>query len=139
METLQTNNPSKRAWPLFLLAVLLFVLGPPLYMLQVRMNDLRMPWYIPILATAGVLVAVLAVCRRPRVLSIVGLVVLAGVCGLEWFMMLVATKTPVYNGPATAGQKLPTFTTTRADGGPFADSDLASGQETVLLFFRGRW
>ena len=42
-------------------------------------------------------------------------------------------------GPAHAGEKMVPFTTTLADGRVFSQDDLAKGQPTVLLFFRGRW
>jgi cytochrome oxidase Cu insertion factor (SCO1/SenC/PrrC family) len=61
------------------------------------------------------------------------------VCGFEWFSLLVGTASPVYTGPALPGRKVPEFTAVLADGTPFTDNDLAQGQSTIVLFFRGRW
>jgi cytochrome oxidase Cu insertion factor (SCO1/SenC/PrrC family) len=47
------------------------------------------------------------------------------------------SKLPAYEGPARAGDKLPAFTTTRADGSPFTEKNLQSGQPSALVFFRG--
>ena len=46
--------------------------------------------------------------------------------------------TPPYFGPAQVGQKVPAFTTQLADGKAFTDKDL-NGQDSIVLFFRGRW
>ncbi len=48
-------------------------------------------------------------------------------------------KLPAYAGPAQAGQTLPAFRTTLADGRAFTEQDLQDGAFSVLVFFRGRW
>jgi hypothetical protein len=128
-----------RQLPLFLLGVLLFILGPALYVIQFRLHHLATPWYVPILATIGVLFLLISARQRRGLMRIVGLLFLALVCGLEWFMLVVATNTPPYSGPAQVGRPLPAFATTLADGTAFSNTDLEKGAPTVLLFFRGRW
>jgi hypothetical protein len=54
-------------------------------------------------------------------------------------MLAVGVKNPAYTGPAVAGQKVPAFAAILADGTPFTEKDLAQGNSTILLFFRGRW
>jgi len=144
MENLQPATAAKtappRRWPLFSVGVLLFFLGPAIYAVQLGlMKNLGLPWYLPTLASIGVLLMAASLWQRRGVLRSVGLVVFVLVCGLEWFGVLVGPKTPVYTGPAQIGRKLPTFATTLADGRAFTDKDLENGSPTALVFFRGRW
>jgi hypothetical protein len=118
---------------------LLFLLGPAIYILLFRMHHLWTPWYAPILATVGVLLMVVSVRQRWGIVRAVGLFLLALICGLEWFMVLVGSSTPLYTGPAKVGRQLPAFTTTLASGQAFSEKDLENGTSTVLVFFRGRW
>jgi hypothetical protein len=124
---------------LFLIGILLFVLGPVIYVIQFRAHVFGTPWYVPILATIGVLLMIVSALRRRGMTRSIVLGLLIFVCGLEWLTLLVLTKTPAYNGPAVTGHQVPAFTTTRADGAVFSDQDLAKGASTILLFFRGRW
>jgi hypothetical protein len=128
-----------RHWPLFLAGIALFLVGPPLYVLQFRMKHLFVPWYVPILATAGVVLMVASLRRRKGVARALILALFLGLCSLEWLMLAVGMKSPAYTGPALPGQRLPSFTAILADGTPFTENDLASGTSTILLFFRGRW
>jgi hypothetical protein len=147
LETIMENHPTgtvtaarpTRHWPLFLLGVLLFVAGPAIYAVEFQMKHLKTPWYAPIMATAGVLLMAVSVIQRRGILRIVGLVLFALLCGLEWLTLLVGMATPSYSGPAQAGKKVPAFATALADGKAFTDKDLEDGKHTVLLFFRGRW
>jgi hypothetical protein len=134
-----TTTPRPSRWPFFLAGVLLFLLGPIIYVFQFRANVLTTPWYVPLLATLGVLLAIIAVVQRWSIVRAAGLVLLVLVCGLEWFMILVATRTPPYAGPAAVGRQIPAFVTTLPDGAEFSDKDLAKGTPIVLVFFRGRW
>ena len=127
-----------RRWPLFLVGVLLFLLGPAIYVVQVIMGQLGMPWHVPVLAAVGVLFMAGSVLQRPGVWRSVGLVVFALLCGLEWFFVLVVAKTPPYEGPQVS-DKVPVFTATYADGRAFTNKDLEDGKPTVLLFYRGHW
>ena len=128
-----------RHWPLFLAGILLFLLGPAAYVVQFRLKHLGAPWYVPILASAGAALMIASVWRRRGVVRTIVLVLFAVVCGLEWQVLLVGSRSPVYTGPAQPGRKVPQFTATLADGRPFSESDLETGISTVLVFFRGRW
>jgi hypothetical protein len=110
-----------------------------IYTIEFNLHRLETPWYAPILATLGVLLMGISAWRRRGVLRIIALMFFALLCGGEWFMVGVAIRSPEYVGPAQPGQKLPPFTTTRADGAPFSNRDLENGQPTVLVFFRGHW
>jgi hypothetical protein len=133
-----TAAPPRR-WPLFLLGVLLFFLGPIAYFVQISQGQLWMPWYTPILASAGVLLMLVSVVQRPGIFRIAGLMLFALLCAAQWFFMLVGARSPEYTGPAQAGAKIPAFATALADGQPFTDKDLAKDQRTLLVFYRGRW
>ena len=128
-----------RQWPLLLTGILLFFLGPALYFVQLHLKHLDMPWHMPLLASAGVVLLIVSVRRRRGVARMLVLVSLTIICGLEWFFLLVGTTTPVYTGPAQVGRKVPEFTASLADGTPFTQKDLENGSATLLLFFRGRW
>ena len=128
-----------RHWPLFLLGVLLFVIGPAIYFVQLRMQNLRMPWYVPALATVGVLCMAVSVGQRRGVLRSVGLFLFVSLCGLEWSFILSLSKTPPYAGPDQPGSKVSEFAAVFADGKTFSNKDLEDGRRTVLVFFRGRW
>jgi hypothetical protein len=58
---------------------------------------------------------------------------------MEWYLMGVVFRTPVYAGPAQPGKVVPTFQASLADGRPFTEADVKQGTSTVLVFFRGRW
>ena len=128
-----------RRWPLFLLGIALFLLGPGLYVAQFNMGRLSLPWYLPALASLGVVCMTISVVQRGGVVRIVGLVLFTLICGIESFFILVASRAPVYTGPAQPGAKVPAFATALADGTTFTNQDLEKGDRTVLLFFRGRW
>jgi hypothetical protein len=139
----KTESPPSR-WPLYFIGVLLFVAGPVISFLQIQRAVLKKPWYVPALATVGLLFLAVSLTRRRSIPRVIGFALLAVVCGLEWFMILVAARSSAYTGPATVGQPLPAFVTTRADSTPFSDKDLAAEKSlgdkgTILLFFRGRW
>jgi hypothetical protein len=131
--------PRSRHWLLFIAGILLFLVGPLLYVIQFRMKHLVVPWYVPILATAGVALMIGSVWRRRGIVRAIVLVLFAILCGLEWSMLAVGMKSPLYTGPAQPGRRVPAFTATLADGAPFTEKDLAEGSSTILLFFRGRW
>lgn len=143
MDEIEPGKPAieaaPRGWPLFLAGGLLFVLGPLGYYVQIRSRNLGAPWYSPILSTFGVVLMILAVRRRGGVPRVLGVALFAFVCGLEWFTLLVATKSPAYTGQAQPGRMFPAFTATSADGKPFTENDLDNGNPTVLVFYRGRW
>lgn len=132
-------NGAARRWPLFWMGLALFLAGPILNAIEITNGRLTMPWYLPILATLGVLFMIASVWQRGGILRISGLVVFAVLCGLIWFFVLVMSKLPNYTGPAQPGKKVPAFNTKLADGTSFTNEDLEEGDRSVLLFFRGRW
>lgn len=136
-ETAVAAPPRRR--PLFLLGFLFFLLGPGVAYALVRLGHFGVPWYMPILATVGVLLMAVSARRRRGFWRVAGLVLFVALCGFEWYFFLIATRTPVYTGPAQPGRKVPAFSTRLADGQPFTDKDLATGGPAILLFFRGRW
>jgi len=133
------DSPARRRRPLFLIGILLCILGPALYFGQVYLRHLWTPWYIPMLATLGLVLMLVSARERRSVLRGVALLPFLLLCGLEWYVLLVASRTPEYAGPARPGAKLPAFTAALSDGQALTNRDLAEGQPTALVFFRGRW
>ncbi|MEK6675637.1 MAG: hypothetical protein AABZ47_08290 [Planctomycetota bacterium] len=115
------------------------LLGVPLYCVQITMGMLTVPWYQPAMATLGALLLLRAVARRRSITRVIALVVIAVFAGLDWYLVVSVSKLPSYEGPARVGQKMPAFSTAKADGGPFTEKDLQDGKFKVLVFNRGRW
>jgi hypothetical protein len=121
------------------LGVGLLLLGQALYFVQTfQLKHLVTPWYVPILFTAGVLLALVSACQRPTWTRVVALLALALLCAGEWYFILLISRLPEYKGPVQVDKKIPEFTTTFADGRPFTEKDLQKGTPTVLVFNRGR-
>jgi hypothetical protein len=138
--TISPDSTAPVRWrPYFLVGVLLFVLGPAIYAVQVILKSLDTPWHTPILATIGVLFMAVSVRHRCGVVRGVALLFFAFVCGLEWYFVAVAAKTPTYVGPAQPGIKTPSFVAMLSDGTEFTQQDLEKGSRAALVFFRGRW
>jgi hypothetical protein len=117
----------------------LVLLGLAAYVAQVAFKVLTVPWYAPVLATAGLGLMAVAMWRRRTAARMIGLGLFALVTAFEWAFLLSLSRLPAYTGPVRVGQTLPPFATTLADGTPFTERDLATGVPTVLVFFRGRW
>jgi hypothetical protein len=132
-----TNRAHGRA--LFWLGIGVSLLGIVAVVTQYNLKNLMVPWYLPALGTLGALLLLGAVARRPSIVRIVVLGLLAALAGFEWYFLVSASRLPAYEGPAQAGQTFPAFATTLADGRPFTEKDLQGGTPTVLVFFRGRW
>jgi len=116
----------------------LLLVGLVVYGVQLlALKQFVVPWYAPVLGTVGTAAMLIAVLRRWTVLRIVGLVACTLVVAIEWSFLLFMSRAPAYVG-LTAGQQVPAFVASRADGTPFRNEQLA-GQPTVLLFFRGHW
>jgi hypothetical protein len=124
---------------LLLLGVALAVLGVVGYVVQLRVQHLTTPWYMPCAATLGVACVAASLVRRRSIWRVLALVLMVLVAGAEWALLLVALRLPPYTGPVAAGRPFPAFTTARADGTPFTQYDLQGGPDSVLVFFRGRW
>jgi hypothetical protein len=115
------------------------LLGPVLFVAQFWLKHLAMPWYSPVLATLGACLLVVALAHRRSIPRVIALVLVAAFAGLQWYFLVVLFKLPAYEGPARAGQPIPAFSTTFADGRPFTEEDLRDGSRHVMVFFRGRW
>jgi hypothetical protein len=111
--------------------------GVAVYVVQVSLHRLTTPWYLPLTGTLGALVMTLALWQRRGVWRALALGCLLLLAAGEW-AFVVSTKLPAYSGPVAVGKPFPNFSTTRADGASWTRNDLAD-QDTVLVFFRGRW
>ncbi len=114
------------------------VLGPVAYAVQISLQRLMAPWYMPILSTVGVLLVLKSMKRRRTVGRVVALIAIVLLTGAEWGF-LYALRLPAYIGPVAVGRPFPAFVARRADGTAFTQRDLAGEQNSALVFFRGRW
>jgi hypothetical protein len=122
------------------LGVGLFLLGFLLNFVQIFvLKFLVTPWYVPILATAGVLLALVSVRQRPTWTRVIAFLALVLLCAGGWYFFLSISRLPEYKGPVQVAKKIPEFTTTLADGSSITEKDLQKGTPTVLVFNRGRW
>src|SRR5438105_12503974 len=100
------------------------LLGPLLYVVQLKAGRLVVPWYLPVLGTLGCLLVLASLGRRRSL----GRILLLGVLGFlalgEWFFLLSVSKLPAYSGPVAVGKPFPAFATTWADGTPFTEASL---------------
>jgi hypothetical protein len=123
----------------FWLGIGIAILGMALCVAQLSMKVLIVPWYLPVLGTLGALLLLSSVFRRRSVVRILAFGLIAFLATFEWLFLLSFSRLPAYEGPAQAGQQIPAFETTLADGSPLTDKDFQTGIPTVLVFFRGRW
>lgn len=138
--TPSSTSAPPRGWPLFLLGVVVFLLGPIANAVQLLvLHWTVMPWLSLGLVSAGVLLMVLSLVQRFSILRTLGTVLFALPAGMMWLFLLVLARTPHYDGPAQVGAKLPEFETKLADGSTFRNADLAGAGGTIFLFFRGHW
>jgi hypothetical protein len=129
--------PPGRAY--FWAGIALGLLGPVAAVVQFGLKHLSAPWYSPVLATLGALLLLVAVVRRRSIPRVITLVLVAAFAGLQWYFLAVLTKLPEYTGPARAGEPMPVFHGTLADGRPFTQEDFRDESRHVMAFFRGRW
>ncbi len=115
------------------------VLGVGLGVGQFVLQILRTPWYTPALVTLGALLLLASVLQRPGVFRVLALLLMTAFAGWLWYSFGWGLKLPDYDGPARARDPFPAFTSTLADGRPFADADLRDGSRRAMVFFRGRW
>jgi hypothetical protein len=116
----------------------LAALGVIGYVAQVSAHRLSTPWYMPCAATLGAACILWALWRARTVWRLLALALVMLLAGAEWSFVL-GTRLPAYAGPVAVGRSFPGFATVRSDGTPFSESDLAGNQNSVLVFFRGRW
>ena len=142
MATLATTpsaGPRSQGRAYFWAGIAACLLGLAVAVAQFGLKLLAVPWYSPVLATLGAFLLAVAAARRRSIPRVIALVLVAAFAGLQWYALAVLMKLPDYEGPARAGQPIPAFRSTLADGRPFTDADLRDGSRHVLVFFRGRW
>jgi len=117
------------------------LIGIAVFFVQFRLKMLFTPWYIPALATVGAVLLIVSVARRRTIARLVAMVLILLLAGFEWYAFASLLRLPEYHGPARAGQPLPAFSATFADGHAFTDADLRDrdGSRRAMVFFRGRW
>ena len=122
-----------------ILGILLPFVGIAIYAFQIQAKVLRSPWYIPILATAGLLLIILALLQSRSVIRWLFAVFFTLFAAMLWVVFGVLMNVPEYTGPVKVEQPFPNFSTTFADGSAFTQDNLKGSQNTVMVFFRGRW
>jgi hypothetical protein len=121
------------------LGIALVLLGPGLMIAQFAAKIMRVPWYLPALATAGAVLILVALLRKPTVWRVIALALATLLGSAEWYFIVSMSKLPAYTGPVENDKAFPAFTTTLADGSTFDEQSLQGEQNTVMTFFRGRW
>jgi hypothetical protein len=122
-----------------ILGPLVAVAGLVIYYFQLQAKILTAPWYAPVFATMGVVLLVMALLLSRSVWRWAAVALFTLLAAAEWAMLLVFMNAPAYTGPVKPGQTFPEFATTRADGSTFNQDSLKGDQNTVMVFFRGRW
>jgi len=142
-DVMQAAPPKTRARGrgYFWVGIVLCLLVPVSILVAMQRGHLGLPGYLLGLAlsTVGVGLILLAVMQRAGIARIVFLALFGLFCAFQWYLVIFMSKLPAYEGPARAGARLPAFTTTLADGSSITEKNLASGQATAMVFFRGRW
>ncbi len=134
-----TDNPSPAAGRVLLwLGLGCLLLGPVLYVVQLRAGRFDTPWYMPALATLGTGLVLIALWRRRSAWRVLSLGLVALLAGGEWWF-IEHSRLPAYTGPLAGGKPFPEFRASRADGSAFTRADFEGERDTVLVFFRGRW
>ena len=131
-----THRPRGRL--LMLLGLGLAVLGVVAYVVLFSFQHLTMPWYMPVMASLGVVLVAMSLWEKRTVwrgLALLAVVLLAGV----ELLFLYAVRLPPYTGPIAVGRPFPAFESKLSDGRPFTQHDLVGDRSSVLVFFRGRW
>jgi hypothetical protein len=137
-----TSSPAgPRRYPgrlYLLLGLAVTALGIVGYIVQINLERLTMPWYLPASATLGVLLLVLSLLQARSIWRVLALALVLLFAGAE-YAMLWKVRLPEYKGPIAVGQPFPAFATKRADDTTFTQADLQGDQDTVMVFFRGHW
>ncbi|MEX2121253.1 MAG: hypothetical protein WD847_16795 [Pirellulales bacterium] len=148
MSTVATTSTVKersRGRATFWAGIGVCLIGLALCVVESSPSRLIVPLYAAELTTLGVLLLLWSVIQRPSVVRVVALALIAALAAFQWYILVSARpssydgRLPNYDGPARAGEKIPAFRSTLADGRPFTEKDLQQGTPSVLVFFRGRW
>ena len=122
-----------------LLGLGLAALGVVAYGVQLWLQRLTLPWYMPALALLGAVLVIASLWEKRTVWRVLALVAVVLLGGFE-VIALNAMRLPPYTGPIAVGRPFPAFEARLADGTPFTQDHLAGGEtHSVLVFFRGRW
>jgi len=130
--------PPRSRGRLLLLGLGLAVAGVLAYVVQISLQRLMAPWYMPILGLLGVVLVALSLSEKRTVWRVFALLAVVLLTGAE-FAFMYAVRLPPYTGPVAKGRPFPAFETTLSDGRQFTQRDLVSDRSSVLVFFRGRW
>jgi len=131
-----TRHPGRS---LLFFGMFLAIAGPVLMMLLTfAAKILITPWYAPVLGTLGVALIILALMRSRSIWRWTAVVIFTLFVAFQWYVPL-AMRLPAYAGPVKVGEPFPAFATTLADGSAYMQDDLKGDQNTVMVFFRGRW
>ncbi len=133
---MMTTRPRSRL--LMLLGLGLAALGIAAYVLQLWLQRLSVPWYMPAAALLGAALVAASLRERRTVWRILALVVVLLIGGFE-VVALNSMRLPRYTGPVAVGKPFPAFEARLADGSPFTQASLTGDRDTVMVFFRGRW
>jgi hypothetical protein len=120
------------------LGLALAALGVVAYVVQLSLERLTVPWYMPALALLGVVLVVISLVERRTVWRLLALSAVVLLTGAE-LALFYALRLPPYTGPIAVGRVFPAFEAKRADGAPFTQHDLTGDRNNALVFFRGRW
>jgi hypothetical protein len=121
------------------LGIGLVIVSPIIYMVQVGARMLSTPWYAAVLATIGAALVLVALLDRHTVWRIAAFALCTLLAGAYWYFLLSLSRVPAYTGPVSVGASFPAFHTMRADETSFDQDSLQGEQNSVLVFFRGRW
>jgi hypothetical protein len=133
-----TLTPRPRGRLLMLLGLGLAALGIAVYVGQLWLQRLAVPWYMPALALIGAALVAASLWQRRTIWRALALIVVVLLGGFE-VMALNAMRLPPYTGPVAVGRPFPAFEAKLADGSPFTQANLIGDHLTALVFFRGRW
>jgi hypothetical protein len=123
---------------LLLAGLAVAIAGIVAYVVQLRLQVLKAPWYMPVLSTAGLLLVIASLWRARSVWRYLALAFVFLLAAGEW-ALIVVPDLPAYTGSVAEGKPFPAFATMRADGSSFTQRDLGGDTNDVLVFFRGRW
>jgi hypothetical protein len=123
---------------LLLSGLCLAALGVAAFAVQLSLQRLTLPWYMPALAWLGAALIVASLWKRRTVWRGLALVAVVLLGGFE-VLALFALSLPPYSGPIAVGRPFPAFEAKLADGTPFTQDDLGGDRRQALVFFRGRW
>jgi hypothetical protein len=124
--------------PYVIIGLLLGVGSLVAYIVQFSLHVLIVPWYVPVFGTTGCLMFVWAILQHRTWSRMIGLVFMI-LLSLGGWAFIGYARLPDYQGPVQIETGFPSFSTLTADGKPFLPANLAGSQNTVLVFFRGRW